>query len=75
MKNLLLLSLLFITITGCDNFKANYYNPTDTDDLTDKKIVIIDTCEYIQYRTYSGYFDVTHKGNCKHCQQRKNQTK
>ena len=38
-------------------------------DLTDMKIVVIDSCEYIQYHTY--YFEaITHKGNCKFCAER-----
>lgn len=32
-------------------------------------ITIIDSCEYIAYRTYA-YKAVTHKGNCKFCTER-----
>jgi len=35
--------------------------------LRDISVVMIDGCEYIQYRTYNGYFGITHKGNCIRC--------
>ena len=38
------------------------------------KIIEIDSCEYIIYsyaKGYAGYGFMTHKGNCKYCEQRK----
>jgi len=37
------------------------------------KIIVIDSCEYIQYYTYvgrGGAYGLTHKGNCKFCRER-----
>ena len=42
---------------------------TNNADLTDMKVVVIDSCEYIQYHTYY-YESITHKGNCKYCTER-----
>ena len=39
--------------------------------IKDMKIVIIDSCEYIQYHTYV-FESITHKGNCKFCAKRNN---
>ena len=39
-------------------------------DATNLKTVVVDSCEYLQYRTYGGYCAVTHKGNCKYCAER-----
>jgi hypothetical protein len=33
-------------------------------------VIIIDSCEYLTYRTYGGASEFTHKGNCKFCIQR-----
>jgi hypothetical protein len=33
-------------------------------------IVIIDSCEYIQWGVSYGYLNITHKGNCKFCAER-----
>lgn len=30
-------------------------------------VIIIDSCEYLTYRTYGGASELTHKGNCKYC--------
>lgn len=27
-------------------------------------VILIDGCQYIEFRTYYGYIGVTHKGNC-----------
>jgi hypothetical protein len=32
--------------------------------LHNPKIVVIDQCEYIQFRTHNLYDVITHKGNC-----------
>lgn len=57
---------LFYSCTCNDSKKEKL--PTDAD-LTDMKVVVIDSCEYIQYHTYM-YESITHKGNCKYCAER-----
>lgn len=34
------------------------------------KVIVLDSCEYIMYRTANGYLEITHKGNCKFCIER-----
>ena len=33
-------------------------------------IIVIDSCEYIQWGMSYGYLSVTHKGNCRYCAKR-----
>ena len=35
-----------------------------------KKIVILDSCEYIQYWTANYNMNIEHKGNCRFCKER-----
>ena len=42
--------------------------------IGDYDIIVIDSCEYIEYSfcfgTQSGVYSLTHKGNCEFCKQR-----
>jgi hypothetical protein len=69
--------ILLITFIACSN-KNVITNETPAvaagslyafSNITNSKIVVIDSCEYIQYHTYY-YESVTHKGNCKFCAER-----
>lgn len=82
MKKIILLSfILTLTCLSCgksyeEQVKENQAIassgdiPTSDVLLTDVSIVVIDGCEYIQYRTHNNYFEATHKGNCKYCAER-----
>lgn len=63
------LCVFFITNNfGCGHSNVEY-SPEYS--LRNYKIVVIDSCEYIMYSSYNSYtFEVTHKGNCKYCQER-----
>jgi hypothetical protein len=39
-------------------------------DVLSPEVVVIDSCEYIQYKSGNGYRHITHKGNCKFCAER-----
>lgn len=73
-KLILSLSFLFFLATSCDNGKVEITKEEysklkgekviDFDNLTNPRIIVIDSCEYIAYSVY-GYESITHKGNCK----------
>ena len=60
MKKLLLLALPLMMI-GCDD-------PKTTGMKNGYSIIEIDSCEYLR-----GLYSLSHKGNCKYCQQRRKQ--
>ncbi len=64
---ILLCAVLFSSCV-CDESKNNEALQNNAD-LTDMKVVVIDSCEYIQYHTYY-HESITHKGNCKFCAER-----
>lgn len=65
MKNLILILSIFI-FGSCQN---NSYKPKVSRTISKNyNIIIIDTCEYIEFDTgifYQRVYSVTHKGNCK----------
>ena len=63
----LILSFLVLALFSCEQSKGTQEVPSNAD-LTDLKVVVIDGCEYLQYRTYY-YEAITHKGNCKNHKQ------
>jgi hypothetical protein len=71
--NLLKPALLIGAVMCC--FSCVYDEKTEEipqdnkSDVSLMKIVVVDSCEYIQYHTW-GYESVTHKGNCKYCAER-----
>ncbi len=62
MKNKLILLAVTIGMMGCgvQNCEEEMFKNTNLDN---PKIVIIDGCDYIQFRTHN-FYAVTHKGNC-----------
>ena len=62
MKNIILLTLATFIMVGC-SFRSGQ-------DVS-KKIVILDTCEYIQYWTSDCNQNIEHKGNCCFCKWRR----
>lgn len=59
---LIIWCLVVIALYGCGTSPMN-------PDQTDYKIILIDSCEYIEVSKYIGsnigYYSLTHKGNCK----------
>ena len=64
MKKIILLALFTLIMVGCN------YTPTDHTTSDGKRVVLIDSCEYIKYsnRTGAHYF---HKNNCRFCKERR----
>jgi len=84
MKKIILLSFMLTLMCSCgksyeEQVKENQaivngeLPKSDNVLLRDISIVVIDNCEYIQYRTHNNYFEGTHKGNCKYCAERARQ--
>lgn len=76
LKNIIiLLSLVVVTtlaIIGCDGCTFDEKQQMEYR-LEHSKIIVIDSCEYIEYNDYKGNvkdYSLTHKGNCKYCQAR-----
>lgn len=75
-SNLLYMMLVAVFFVGCER-QENVMN-TDNKKVVEKseeildtdisypKVVVIDSCEYIQFQNYA-YKSITHKGNCKFC--------
>ncbi len=62
---ILILSLC-LCITSC--FPLN--SPNTVEDVAELQTIVHDSCEYLKFRTYQGYYILTHKGNCTFCTQR-----
>ena len=72
MKKLILLSLAAVMIAGCvkrnkegEPILDKHYNETSVDN---PHLEIIDSCEYICWN-----YRMAHKGNCRFCEERRNQ--
>ena len=61
MKKIILV-LTILMMTGC-SFKSGQ-------DIS-KKIIVLDSCEYIQYWTGDYNQNIEHKGNCRFCKERR----
>ena len=61
LKSIILLFVI-ISLSACANNVKRSYN--DGENFENYKVVVIDGCEYIQWRTSYGYLNITHKGNC-----------
>ena len=59
-----LLTLTVLMMTGCEYQNAD--GSYDTSRSLMLETVVIDSCEYI-----SGYYTLSHKGNCKFCEKRR----
>ena len=66
MKKIILLALAALMIAGCD------YTPTDHTTSDGKRVVLIDSCEYIECPNSYGPI-YAHKGNCRFCKERRKQ--
>lgn len=55
------LSALLFAVTSCTH-GDEVKNPNR---FNNYEVIMIDSCEYIQYGTSYGYLEVTHKGDCK----------
>lgn len=63
MKKIILLALAAMMMTGCKYFKyedGSYYTVTT-----------LDSCEYIISGSIINSYNITHKGNCKYCKERR----
>lgn len=89
MKKIFILSILF-AIVSCNNpttdtniyhevektndvYKVNV-ETTGDDKMTSLRVIVIDSCEYLigkYYTGYNGYGYLSHKGNCKYCAERR----
>ena len=64
MKKIILLAFTVLIMTGCD-FTLTHHTTSDG-----KRVVFIDSCEYIKYSNGFGPH-YTHKGNCLFCKERR----
>lgn len=64
MKKIILLALLAIMMVGCTS--------VDNQNIS-RKIVVLDSCEYIQYWAGNYCTCIEHKGNCRFCKERREQ--
>ena len=68
MKQILILLVTILLLLGCDKPEGNRTSHEGY------SIIVIDNCEYIEVSSMlgaqSGYYAITHKGNCKFCKQR-----
>ena len=62
----LVLALVAVMMAGCNPY---YENPSK-DESVRYKIIYLDSCEYIKHK-YTP--EITHKGNCKYCVERRRQ--
>ncbi len=66
MKKVLFIIVCVIGITSCETKPVE--GSTKTKQIGDYNVIIIDGCEYLEYRKGSGdnrVYSLTHKGNCK----------
>jgi tetrahydromethanopterin S-methyltransferase subunit A len=71
MRRLLCLMVIMIVISGC--YKTENVNIGKTETVIEGQqieVYTIDGCEYIGKISGSKYDILTHKGNCKFCEQR-----
>ena len=62
MKKIILLALTALMMVRC-SFRSGQ-------DIS-KKIIILDSCEYIQYWTGDYNQNIEHKGNCRFCKEQR----
>lgn len=81
MKKLLVIFVLGLLITSCDQTNVDEISVKRTNELgydlagpeeTIKyDVIIIDSCEYLIYKNSNDYKIIVHKGNCKFCTERR----
>ena len=64
-------------LTGCDSEEdlQKYRRETDARLCKELRVLEYDGCEYVLFAPYTYAGLLTHKGNCKYCEQRRNKTK
>ena len=62
--------LVAVIFCGCGEQTAKETKPIEMGNVYENEIIVFDSCEYIKWRTYNGYYNITHKGNCKFCTER-----
>lgn len=78
MKKVLILLGIILICLSCDESKYESVNgeivvvkkQPAINELDHPKIIVYDSCEYIMYVTAYNYRELTHKGNCKYCEER-----
>jgi hypothetical protein len=73
MKKLISILIVGLFLNGCDIIEEA--PPPSIEETHGRQIIVIDSCEYIQYNCGGGttrVYSLTHKGNCKYCTQRNN---
>ena len=75
MKNkisvLTLSKVIFIFLFFCSLLSCSHGDEIGNINKFEKyDVIVIDSCEYIQYGDAYGYLSITHKGNCKYCAER-----
>lgn len=72
MKKIIILTLTALMMMGCE-YKTDA-EIAEAKRLNGFKIVVIDSCEYLEKSDQAGYFGYgyfAHKGNCKFCTERR----
>jgi hypothetical protein len=64
----ILLIVLSLFMASCFPIKES---PPTADRIGALQILVYDGCEYLAYRSFAGATELTHKGNCKFCTQRR----
>ena len=64
------LIIIALIVVGCNNINDKQFKNSNIDR---PKIIYIDSCEYIEYTGTGGVPMITHRGRCKHCENRSRQ--
>jgi len=75
-KKIIILFLLSFLLSSCnfnENKNSSFKLKNNDNDITftNYEIIVIDSCEYILYQSTYNYKEITHKGNCKFCAERR----
>jgi hypothetical protein len=62
--------LVAVIFCGCGEQTTKEIKPIEMGNVYENEIIVFDSCEYIKWRTYNGYYNITHKGDCKFCAER-----
>lgn len=66
MKKIILLAFAALMMVGCTETDSNGYITINTGNAQNPNVVIIDSCEYINW-----IYRLAHKGNCRFCKERR----
>jgi uncharacterized protein YcfL len=74
MKKIILLALTALMMVGCYQAKANHDKQTDLVGDYEIKTIVYQGCEYVVIEShFQIHAAITHKGNCKYCEERRKQ--